>query len=398
MNSTESINKKVVIVVLGSLNGLMPFSTDLYLPAFPSIASQLHTDIGQVTFTMSSFFAGSCIGQLFNGPILDRFGRKVPMMFGLLLFSLTSLGCAWTSQIVWLIALRFVQALGISICAVGSRAVVRDIFPTDQTASIFSLLALIMGIAPIVAPSVGSLILTMASWRAIFYLLAGLSFTLMLVLYFFLPHSVQADTSYSLHPKAIIQQYKTVLQTPGFLPYAFVAALASSTLFAWISSSSLIFIENFQLSPQQFGWVFASTASCLVLSNQLNRMLLKKYPSKTIAFRAATVQLLVTNVLLLIVVYWFQMPVVLAGLYAFMLSLHLITPNAMALTLKPFQKNIGSATALMGALQMTCSATTTAVLSLLYNRTPVPMVLIMILLALISTTIQYYTTKHEAIV
>ena len=167
-SGTTELRPRSVIILLGSLNGLMPFTTDLYLPAFPAIARHFHTDIGSVTLSMSSFFIGSCIGQIINGPVLDRFGRKHPMLFGLSLFLLASLGCATAPSIELLISLRFFQALGISMCAVGSRAVVRDIFPVDQTASIFSTLALIMGIAPIIAPSVGSWVLYYFDWRSIF--------------------------------------------------------------------------------------------------------------------------------------------------------------------------------------------------------------------------------------
>jgi DHA1 family bicyclomycin/chloramphenicol resistance-like MFS transporter len=389
----KKISDRQIIWVLGLLNGLMPFSTDLYLPAFSNISADLNISFGAVALTMSSFFAGSCIGQLINGPLLDRFGRKKPILIGLAIFSITSLGCALVNSLGALLILRFIQALGISLCAVGSRTVVRDIFPAERTAFIFSTLALIMGVAPIIAPSVGSLVLEIGNWRSIFHLLSAFSFILIIVVYIRLPESMTDQTHYSLHPKAILANYKVVLFTPSFFSYAFVTSLASGSLFAWISSSSLIFMENFGLSSSQFGWVFASTASCLMISNQTNRLLLRKYSPNIIAYFAARIQVLITFLLILIVLFAFELPYVLGGLYLFMFSLHLITPNAMALSVNNFSKNIGSANAILGTFTMTMSALVTSLLGLIYNGTALPMVITMFTLAVISSSMQFYISR-----
>lgn len=396
-SGTTELRPRSVIILLGSLNGLMPFTTDLYLPAFPAIARHFQTDIGLVTLSMSSFFIGSCVGQIINGPVLDRFGRKHPMLFGLSLFLLASLGCALAPSIELLISLRFFQALGISMCAVGSRAVVRDIFPVDQTASIFSTLALIMGVAPIIAPSVGSWVLYYFDWRSIFFLLAIMAAVLFFALYRWLPHVKRSDANYSLHPRAVLRNYWSVLCTPNFLAFSFVAAMASAALFAWISSSSFIFIKLLGLSEQQFGWVFATTASCLILSNQLNRVLLKKFQSAQIALAAAIVQLLVCGGLFLIVQYAFSVPVLLPGLCAFMLCLGLITPNAMALALRPFTQNVGSATAMMGSIQMAASALTTAGLSYFQKGSALPMVIAMMGIVSLSIGVQSLVSKKSKV-
>ncbi len=389
MIKTNAINHRTVVIVLGCLNGLMPFSTDMYLPAFPSIAKNLGTDIGQVALSFSSYFVGACLGQLVNGPILDRFGRKKPMMGGLCVFLLASLACALAQNIETLIIMRFFQAVGISMCAVGSRAVVRDIFPPEKTAGIFSTMALIMGVAPILAPSVGSLVLTFFDWRTVFIVLALMSFALILALHFWLPDVKVADSSLSMRPKAVLSTYLMVIKRPTFLGYSLVTAMTSAALFAWISSSSYIFIELLGLTPQQFGFVFAATASCLMMSNQLNRMLLHRFSSLNIAFGAIRAKLLVCFILLIIVLYFFTIPILITGLCCFMLCLHLITPNAMALTLRSFTKNVGSATAMMGSIQMASSALTTAILSRFHNGTAVPMVVAMIVISVISLVAQY---------
>ncbi len=390
MKMTEDNKKnKQLIIILGLLNGLMPFSTDLYLPAFPEMARVLGTDIGQITLSMSTFFAGSCIGQLINGPLLDKFGRKKPMLIGLSIFLLTSLGCAAASNVTFLIALRFFQAIGISICTVGSRAIVRDNFPVEKTATIFSSMALVMGVSPIIAPSVGALVLTFFSWRAIFIMLAMLSGSLIIALSFFLSDTYVPEKQYSLRPKSILNTYKSVLKTPSFWSYSFVAALASGGLFTWISSSSFVFIKLLGLTESQFGWLFATTGSCLLISNQSNRYFLKHFSSSQIAIVAAFTQLFICALLVFISIRFFSVPFMLFGVSCYMLSLHLITPNTMALAIRPFSENIGSAAALMGSIQMGISTIVTVILSNFQQTSALPMVITLTVITLISSSTLY---------
>jgi DHA1 family bicyclomycin/chloramphenicol resistance-like MFS transporter len=393
--SEDNKKNKQLIIILGLLNGLMPFSTDLYLPAFPEMARVLGTDIGQITLSMSTFFAGSCLGQLINGPLLDKFGRKKPMLIGLSLFLITSLGCAVASNVSFLIALRFFQAIGISICTVGSRAIVRDNFPVEKTASIFSSMALVMGVSPIIAPSVGALVLQFYSWRAIFIMLAILSGSLIIALSFFLSDTYIPEKQYSLKPKSILNTYTSVLKTPTFWSYSFVAALASGGLFTWISSSSFVFIKLLGLTESQFGWLFATTGSCLLISNQSNRFFLKHFPSSQIAIVASFTQLFICALLVFISIHFFSVPFMLFGISCYMLSLHLITPNTMALAIRPFSENIGSAAALMGGIQMGLSTIVTVILSNFQQASALPMVITLSVIALISSATLYHLKQKN---
>lgn len=396
MKMTEDNKKnKQLIIILGLLNGLMPFSTDLYLPAFPEMARVLGTDIGQITLSMSTFFAGSCLGQLINGPLLDKFGRKKPMLLGLSLFLITSLGCAAAMNVTVLIALRFFQAIGISICTVGSRAIVRDNFPVEKTATIFSSMALVMGVSPIIAPSVGALVLTFFSWRAIFIMLAILSASLIIALSFFLSDTFVPEKEYSLRPKSILNTYTSVLKTPTFWSYSFVAALASGGLFTWISSSSFVFIKLLGLTESQFGWLFATTGSCLLISNQSNRYFLKHFSSSQIAIVAAFTQLFICALLAFISIHFFSVPFMLFGVSCYMLSLHLITPNTMALAIRPFSENIGSAAALMGSIQMGISTIVTVILSNFQQASALPMVITLTIITLMSSSTLYLLKQRN---
>lgn len=390
---TKEISTKSIIIVLGCLNGLMPFSTDLYLPAFPTMAENLHTNVGMITLSMSTFFAGACVGQFFNGPLLDRFGRKNPLLIALTLFIITSIACALSQNIIILCCIRFFQAISISMCTVGSRTMVRDLFAVEKIASVYSLLALVMGVAPIIAPTLGSFILFFSDWRGIFFFLALMAFVLILALHFFLPPVKESDSNYSLKPKAILVNYKKVILTKGYLGYTIVTALASAVLFSWISSSSLLFIGTLGVSKQQFGWVFASTATCTIVGSQLNRILLPRFHSQNIAFFAVGMQLLVCAYLLYTTLYCFTILHFLSGMWFFMFFLSLIAPNTMAITIRPFTENIGSANALMGVTQMAFSAITTAILSYFQDGTAVPMVTTMILLCGASFCLQYFLRK-----
>ena len=160
--------ERTIILLLGALQGIGPFSTDMYLAAFPSIAADLKVSIAQVAYSMSSYFVGICLGQLLNGPLIDRFGRKIPLLLMLAVYILASVGCTMVTSVEGLIILRFFQAIGGSMGMVANRAIVRDVFPANRLAHVFSTMTLVMGVAPIIAPTVGGFVVVGLGWRAIF--------------------------------------------------------------------------------------------------------------------------------------------------------------------------------------------------------------------------------------
>jgi DHA1 family bicyclomycin/chloramphenicol resistance-like MFS transporter len=382
------VNTTLVIVVIGFMNGLMPFATDLYLPAFSSMAKSLNTSVGFIAMTMSSFFFGSCIGQLINGPILDKYGRKYPMMAGLTLFSVTSVWCGLVQYFEVLILLRFFQAIGISMCNVGSKAIVRDIFPPKETARIFSILGLIMGISPIIAPTVGSWLLLGFGWRSIFYFLAVFSFLLIIVLWQFLPNTLQKDDDYAFTLSNISSKYLVIIRNKKYLGYSFVTAMASAVLFSWISSSSFIFIELLDLSETQFGLVFAGTSASLIMSNQVNIFLLKKMKSQDIAIAAVIMEVVVSAYLFYVVAYHFSVTLMIVGMCLLLFFLHLITTNTMALGLNQIEKDLGIASAFMGSLRMALSAIVTLIISYFLTASAFPMVIAITIISVMSLILQ----------
>ena len=371
-----TLNEKYTLLfILGALSAIGPFSIDMYLPAFPSIAKELHTDISQVGLSITSYFIGISIGQLFYGPITDKYGRKKPLLFGLTLFFLTSLACASSPSINWLIAMRFLLALGGCAGIVTSKAVVRDAFPINETAKIFSMLMLISGVAPIIAPTIGGWLLVVFNWQSVFYFLSIFSFILIIAVYLFLPESTTINIKRSLKPKAVYKDYKIVLKNPSFLYYTLASSTAMAGMFAYISGSSFVFMKHFGISESNFGFIFGTNAFGFILGSQVNRLLLKKYTSKQIiTFAATTLFCISILILLLFSINAISSFILIGFIFTFLFSLGLLIPNATAIALAPFSHNAGSASALIGFMQMFFGAALSAMVSILHNETIFPLV------------------------
>lgn len=363
-----------IIITLGFLIGLNPFSIDMYLPAFSSIAAGLNTDVATVGLSLASFFAGICLGQLLYGPVLDRFGRKRPLIIGLSIYLLASVGCAFVNSIEQLIFLRFIQALGGCVGMVASRAVVRDIFPANQNARIFSMLILVMGVAPIIAPSIGGLIVTFFDWHFIFIALAVITAAVIAAVAFFLPESKGPDPSVSLEPLSVIKEYFYVMHNRRFVLYTLAMAFGSAALFGYITSSPFLFMEVYGLGEFQYSVAFSFCACCLITGSQVNRALLNRMSEEQAALLTAVTLVSVTLVLLLLMLGpGAPLPAALACIAVFMFSLGIINPNTSALAMTSVSHNIGMASAMTGFVQMGMSALIAGLVSVLANGTTIPM-------------------------
>lgn len=363
-----------LILILGSLTALGPFSIDMYLPGFPAIAKDLHTTASKVSLSLSGFFIGISAGQLLYGPLLDRFGRKKPLFIGLTVYILASLGCAVSTSIDMLIVMRFVQAIGSCAAAVASVAMVRDLFPVKDSAKVFSLLMLVVGASPMIAPTVGGYVTAAFGWQTVFLILTGMGVAILTATVLWLPDSFKPDTSLSLKPKPILLNFLSVIREPQFYTYSLTGAIAFSGLFAYVSGSPLVFMEVFHTDEKVYGWIFAFLSVGFIGSSQLNTLLLRKYKSEQIINTALIFQLLISftlafasfNGLLTLT------PTIIL-LFFFLCCIGLINPNAAALSLAPFSKNAGSASALMGAIQMGMGALISVVISLFEEPSTFPM-------------------------
>lgn len=365
------------VLILGSLTALAPFSIDMYLPGFGEIAHSLGTSVATVALSLSSFFVGISLGQLLYGPLLDRYGRKKPLYAGLLLYLAATFVCMQAKDIHTLIILRFIQAVGSCAATVAAMAMVRDLFGAKESAKVFSLLLLVLGASPMIAPTAGGYIVATWGWRIIFLvlLILGVLITLMTVL--FLPDSYPADKNFSLKPLPILRNFLSVLRQPQFVVYMLVYSLAFAGLFAYVSGSPLVFMDVFHVDKKTYGWIFAGLSVAFIGLSQFNSLLLRRYSSHQIIRVALAGQVGVSLVFLAgSMAGWYGLGYTIFFLFLFLACLGFTNPNAAALSLAPFDKNAGSASALLGATQMGVGALASVGISVFNNGTAMPMVAI----------------------
>ena len=387
-------NRTTIILILGFLSAIAPFSIDMYLPGFPAIAIDLHTSIEMVSYSLSSFFIGVCIGQVLCGPLLDRFGRKMPLYAGLLLYIVATIGCVFTKSVEVLIALRFLQAIGGCVGMVAPRAIIRDMFHVDESAKIFSYMILILGVSPIIAPTAGSYIITHFGWHAIFILLTIISVLLFAAVVIWLPESKQPDPSFSLQPKPILDSFWIVLKQPQFFTYAVTGAISSAGLFAYLAGSPYVFMKLFGTTEQQYGGIFALIAAGLIISSQLNNLCLKKFNSQQIV-KATLATQTIAGLLLFAgtAAGWLNLYTTIALIFLYLSCQGFNFPNASALSMAPFTKHAGSASALMGAIQMGLGALSSAVVGLFNPHSAMPMTGVMAACVLLAWIILFFREK-----
>lgn len=366
------------ILILGLLSAIGPLSIDMYLPGFEGIATSLETSVAHVQLSLTSFFIGIAAGQLVYGPLLDRFGRKLPLLVGLIIYILASFGCVLIDSADALVAYRFVQALGSCAGMVAARAMVRDFFPPQEAARVFSWLMLVIGVSPILAPTIGSYIMQIGDWHGIFVVLGSVGIAIFVSVVLFLPPAKQPDKSISLKPKAVLTSFYRVLSVRQFLSYAFSGALASAGLYAYLAGSPFVMTNLYGLTEKQYGLVFALIAAALVISTQINRVLLRRIPSERLAKGALILQSLFGILLAtLTAAGWMNLPIMVGLIFLFLGCQGFVFPNTSALSLIPFRKLAGSASAMLGCIQMGIGAISSALVSYFHNLTAVPMTTIM---------------------
>jgi len=374
MSKEQRNNNFYLILILGLLTAIGPFSIDMYLPAFPAIAKGLHTTVAQVTLSLSSFFIGISFGQLLYGPLLERFGRKKPLYAGLCIYLVASIGCALAASVNALIVLRLLQALGGCVGMVAARAMVRDLFEVNQNAKVFSLLMLVVAVSPIVAPTLGGYVTAALGWRYVFVMLIFVDLIVIVSAYFLLPESKKPDPNFSLRPGPIIKNFTGVITHPQFYTYALTAAISAAGLYAYIGGSPHVFMEIFHVTEKQYGWIFALIAMGLIGASQVNSLLLKNYTSEQLIKIALRCQSVIGITMVCLSFFgWSDLFVTIFLIFIFLCTQGFVFPNASALSLAAFGHTAGSASALLGAIQMTIGACTSALVSVLQDHTAVPM-------------------------
>lgn len=377
-----------LIVILGTLTAFGPFSIDMYLPGLPAIARDLGAAPALIQLTLSLFFVGLAVGQALYGPLSDRYGRRRPLLFGCALYAVASAACALAPTALALVAARLVQALGGAAGMVIARSVVRDRCDAHEAARVFSLLMLIMGLAPITAPLIGGQLLAFVGWRAIFWVLCGFGLLCLLTVALALPESLPAERRSGAGVGAALRTYGRLLSDRQLLGYALAGGCASAAMFAYIAGSPFVIIELYGITPQQYGWIFGANALGLILASQLNRRLLDAFAGAAIVRVTLLVSVGAAGLLVMAAATGAGgLAALLIPLFVCVASGGLVGPNTTAAALAPHGKAAGSASALLGALSFLIGTAATALVAALQNGTALPMAGVMagcILAALLS--------------
>ncbi len=366
------------LLLLGALTAIGPLSIDMYLPAFPAVERDMQAMPGAVEYTLSSFFIGMAFGQLFYGPLSDRFGRRRPLMAGLALYTLASVGCAYAPNVGLLTGLRFFEALGGCAGMVITRAVVRDRCGARDSARAFSLLILVMGLAPILAPLLGGAVAAWLGWREIFLLLALYGVVGLLAVYYGLPETHDTRHEPPLRIARVMEDYGRLLKSRSFIGYTLAGGLAFAGMFAYIAGSPFVLIQLHGIPAVDFGWLFGLNALGFVVASQLNARLLRRHSLTRLLHHAVWLPAFAGCVLALASFQgWLSLPLTLAGFFAYVASLGFIGPNATAAALATHGQQAGTASALMGALQFGIATLTGAMVGFWHDGTSRPLMLVM---------------------
>lgn len=360
-------------ILLGTLTAVGPLSIDMYLPAFPAMETAFGTP-GKAPVTVATFFVGLAVGQMTQGPLADRLGRRTPLIWGMSLYTAASVGCALAPDLWTLSGLRMAAAFGGSAGMVVPRAIVRDLAAGAAGARLMSRLILVMGAAPILAPSLGGAVLGIASWRTIFWILAGYGLVSTLLVWRFLPETLPVERRRITGLRGIARDYLSVAADRRFLAPALASGLGLAGLFAYIAASPAVFIGGYGMSPGAYAAMFGMNAAGFILASQLNAWMLRRV-SLDRALRGGVLGLLSAALLLLAVAIahpangWWLMPPLMLCLAA----LGFTVPNAAAEALQHQGARAGSASALMGTLQFLLGALFGAAAAVAAHGSPVPL-------------------------
>lgn len=373
------------LVLMGLLTAIGPLAVDMYLPAFPAIAQGLGATPGDVERTLASYLLGLALAQLFYGPLADRYGRKKPLMLGLTIYTVAAVACGYTNDIEHLGFWRVVQAFGGAAGIVIPRAVIRDNFDTRDASKALSLLMLVMGVTPILAPILGGQVLAFASWRGIFVIMAACGAMLLVAVALTMRETLKPERVVPLGAGVIARNYLALLCHKRFMCYTLAGGFGAAGMFSYIAGSPRIFIDIYQIDPRYFGLLFGLNAAALIIAAQVSARLLSRHTPEKLLRPA---QIVLTGVTLVAVALTLANAINLVSLMAclmiFMASQGFVNPNSAALALREQGQRLGVASAMMGALQMLCGAAAGLAVSIWQSPTVLPLTGVLALCACLS--------------
>ena len=368
-----------LVLVLGSLIAIGPLTVDMYLPALPELTAQMGATDAQAQMTITGLLVGLGVGQLLIGPLSDAVGRRRPLLFGLIGHALMSVLCALAPSIAMLTVTRTLQGVAGAAVAVVAMAMVRDLFSGLRAAQLLSRLVLVMGVAPILAPTIGSGLLKVTDWQGIFVVLGVTAVLLIVLAYFALPETLPVSRRRSARPLASLKAYGSLFSDRLFVVMVAVSGLMFATMFAYVSGSPFILQDIYGLTPQQFGLAFGANAVGMIVATQLNPLLVRRFGPVRVLTSAVLGSATVSIVLVAVTATG------VGGLVGFMVPLWFLIalaglsfPNAPAVALHRHGEAAGSAAALLGSAQFLIGGLIAPLVGVLSNGTPLPMAGVML--------------------
>jgi DHA1 family bicyclomycin/chloramphenicol resistance-like MFS transporter len=364
-------------LLLGLLIAVGPVATDMYLPAFPEIAREFHNQAAP-QYSLASYFVGLAIGQMTQGALSDRLGRRAPLLAGMVIYTLASIGCWLSWSVESLVVFRFLTALGCSAGVVIPRAMVRDLADGPEAAKLFSQLMLVMGVAPICAPMLGAGFVAFLSWRVIFAVCALYGLICFLLTWVYLPDTLPPERRTVIGPGAVMLRYVGIFREPAFLSHACVGAFTSACLFAYLAATPQIFIGEYGWHTAAYAGLFGVNSIAYIAYNQLNPALVNRFGIGPVISIAARVQLLACLGLAALALHPLGALPIAAGLLLCEAGFGLLTPCSMVGALSRHQAHAGSASALLGTMQYTGGAIAGLSVGMLADGTARPMAFAML--------------------
>ena len=384
-----------LMIILGALGAFAPLSIDMYLPALPELSRSFGVSAAEVQLTLSAFVLGLALGQAIAGPLSDSFGRRRPLLIGVAAYAAASLLCVVAPSIAALVALRFVQGLAGSAGIVIARAVVRDIYSGIAAARFFSLLMLVSGLAPILAPILGGQLLRFTSWRGVFVTLALIGILMFVAVALGLNETLPPAARQGGGVRATLATFRRLLADQAFSSYALASGLAFAALFAYISGSSFVLQDIYGVSPQRFGVLFGANAIGLIIASQVNGRLVGRVPLRRLLLGGLSAMTCGGLGLLAAVTLDLGLAGVLLALFLIVTSLGFIGPNATALALAGHPRIAGSASALLGVLQFAIGAAAAPLAGLGGETSALPMAITIAALAASALAVCVLLTREN---
>tara|TARA_B110000503_G_scaffold35295_1_gene57673 strand:+ start:5079 stop:6281 length:1203 start_codon:yes stop_codon:yes gene_type:complete len=385
-----------LLALLAALVALGPLSVDVYLPAMPTMMVALDTDIRHMHLTLSSYLTGFALFHLACGPLADRFGRKPILIGGTVLFVAACVGCSLAETVDELVFFRFIQGIGACVGPTLARAVARDIFGPTRAARALSLIAMMMALAPAIAPAMGGVMMLWLPWPSIFVFLAVYGIAMIMLIHVFLAESLPQRQS--LHPLSILVNYGTLLRSPMFLIATFASGFVYAGFLAYLASSSFVYIDMLGVPVEYFGLTFITSVLGYMAGSGLSARLTKNYTSEQMVLAGAALAAVAAGTV------WIgaqrlpdSIAVMMIPMMFYSMGIGLMLPNAMAIALSPFPYIAGTASALLGFVQMSLSAFATAIVGNYLVDSPAPVLNFMLAisgLALVLSVVLFRVRTH----